>query len=156
MKATRKGSKGSTSSRDYSDGETVNDRVRRKQLWLLNTALLVIALLLPGVQFLAGSAKETTNQVLDENWRGSYDILFTHSDFHAEIAAAKNDLGLDLVEVNYGNIAAPTISAEQLSQVRETPGVAVAAPLGYLGAQPGLRSGRRFWCRGTRSRSMTA
>ena len=115
----------------------MNDRVRPKQLWLLNTALLVIALLLPGVQFLAGSAKETTNQVLDENWRGSYDILVTHPDFHAEIAAAKNDLGLDLVEVNYGNIAAPTISAEQLSQVRETPGVAVAAPLGYLGAQTG-------------------
>lgn len=111
------------------------DRVRPRQLWILNIALLIVGLMLPTVHMLSVAAKQITGDALEQNWRGAYDILVTNKDFLKRVSPGTNDLDLPFIENNYAVSAAPTLSVEQLQRIREVPQVELAAPIGYLGSQ---------------------
>lgn len=110
-------------------------RVRPKQIKSLTVALLVIAVLLPGVQLLARGAGAVTGGVLDANWRGAFDILVTDKGFEERVSPGVNEFGLGFLDPNYGGVAAPGLPVEKVTQVRDIAGVEVAAPLGYVGTQ---------------------
>lgn len=101
----------------------------------VNIALSMLGILMLLVQTIVNVTISTSETTIDRLWRGSYDILVTHQDFSEAVNIGTNEYGLNLVEPNYAGVAAPTISAEQLAQIRQTAGVEVAAPIGYIGTQ---------------------
>lgn len=115
--------------------------VKPGQLRSLTIALLVVALLLPGVQLLMRSANAVSNKVLDENWRGAFDILVTAKGFEEAVSPGKNELGLSFLDPNYGSVAAPTLSRDQVAEVAKLDDVQFAAPLAYLGVQVKVEHG---------------
>lgn len=113
----------------------MKSEVAPKQIKSLTIALIVVAMLLSGVQLLIRGAETVTNDVLNDNWRGAFDILVTHKDFEQQVSPGKNEFDLAFLDPNYGGVAAPTLSQEQVTAVAEITGVEFAAPLAYLGTQ---------------------
>lgn len=109
--------------------------VAPKQIPALTVALIVVALLLPGVQLLVRGANSVTGEVLNKNWRGAFDILVTAKEFEQQVSPGKNEFDLAFLDPNYGGVAAPPLARKQVAQVAQLAGVEVAAPLGYVGTQ---------------------
>lgn len=109
--------------------------VAPKQIRVLTVALIVVALLLPGVQLLVRGANSVTDEVLEGNWRGAFDILVTDKEFEERVSPGRNEFDLAFLDPNYGGVAAPVISREKVAEVAGVAGVEVAAPLGYVGTQ---------------------
>src|SRR6266571_9178263 len=65
------------------------------------------------------------NQIISQNWRPTYDLVVLPS--QAQIPADQN-LPADLLE-GYGG----GISIQQYEQIKNTPGIEVAAPIAYVG-----------------------
>ena len=98
----------------------------------LATVTVVVALIATAV--LGSGLEARTVSVLDENWRGAYDVLVTQ---------AGEDFGGGgtggLVDGNFVSTAgADGITLEQLDAIRGLDGVEVAAPIGMVGLQRGL------------------
>ncbi|RRD35557.1 hypothetical protein EII31_04145, partial [Leucobacter sp. OH2974_COT-288] len=68
--------------------------VAPKQIRVLTVALLVVALLLPGVQLLVRGANSVTDEVLEGNWRGAFDILVTDKEFEERVSPGRNEFDL--------------------------------------------------------------
>ncbi len=102
-------------------------RLWRTRLSVLSAAVLMLVVLSSGL-LQTGSAR-VLSQVLDEKWRGAYDILVRPAGQNLAAAATSG-----FVE---GNFVAVTgtggISLNQLKAIRKIDGVAVAAPIGLVG-----------------------
>lgn len=102
----------------------------RGQAWA--TVTVVVALI--ATAFLGTGLEARTVSVLDENWRGAYDVLVTQAgeDFGGGATGG-------LVDGNFVSTAGVDgISLEQLDAIRGLDGVEVAAPIGMVGLQRGL------------------
>ncbi|MDR2620406.1 MAG: hypothetical protein LBC29_04745, partial [Propionibacteriaceae bacterium] len=93
------------------------------------SALLACGLLL-AVVVLGARVNARVQAVLDENWRGSYDILVTVPGGGLDAVATAG-----LVDANFVATAGQGgISLEQLERIRAINGVEVAAPVGMVGS----------------------
>ncbi|RRD34945.1 hypothetical protein EII31_07390, partial [Leucobacter sp. OH2974_COT-288] len=72
----------------------MSKRVAPKQIRVLTVALIVVALLLPGVQLLVRGANSVTDEVLEGNWRGAFDILVTDKEFEERVSPGRNEFDL--------------------------------------------------------------
>jgi len=101
-------------------------RLWRTRLSVLSAVVLMLVVLSSGL-LQTGSAR-VLSQVLDQNWRGAYDIL---------VRPAGQDLGTEstggFVEGNFVTVTGKGgISLDQLKAIRKIDGVGVAAPIGLV------------------------
>lgn len=103
----------------------------------LTAGLLGGALLLSGG--LTNQADLVLGRVLDENWRGAYDLLVTSP--NADLGHCLDDQSV-LVAPNFaGQTSAAALSMSDLETIRGTAGVDVAAPIGLVGSLPSMERG---------------
>ncbi|NDL56810.1 ABC transporter permease [Phytoactinopolyspora mesophila] len=104
---------------------------RRERIFALVSVVLVVGLL--GATLAREQVEARVEALLDENWRGAYDILVT---------SAENDFGGDtdgFVEANFVSMAGESaIAADDLESIRAIDGVEVAAPIGFVGLLRGV------------------
>lgn len=102
-------------------------RVWRDRPRLVAVALLaLVSLAAAGI---SATAAERLQSVLDENWRGAYDILVTAEGNDADLAG--------LLAPNTLSSGAETLTLEDLALIRSVAGIEVAAPIGEV-IVPGL------------------
>lgn len=99
-----------------------------RRLWRNRPRLVALALL--GAVAVAASVMQSTaalvlQQTLDENWRGTYDILVTQRDKDPVKAGLLNSESL--VDATTGRLG-----MDDLATIRTLPGVEVAAPIGEV------------------------
>lgn len=105
-------------------------RVGRDRPRLVAVALLaLVSLAAAGI---SATAAERLQSLLDENWRGAYDILVTANGDQGDLAGllAPNTLSSD----------PQTLSFDDLAEIRAVSGIEVAAPIGEV-IVPGLSAG---------------
>jgi hypothetical protein len=97
--------------------------------------MLIAALVLLGLAVSATKMSQLTNirltQAVDRNWRGAYDILVTPRSHETTRSAAATSGLIEPDFLAYGGHGG--ISFAQLNAIRNTPGVAVAAPVSTIG-----------------------
>ncbi|RLP83309.1 hypothetical protein D9V34_08795 [Mycetocola lacteus] len=102
---------------------------RRAEVW----AVLCLAAALLCQPLTAGVGLAALQDAVDENWRGSYDILVR--------APAEDHFsgGPTLLDPNFANTSAPAIAPERVARVAEIDGVEISAPIGFLGRMGDVR-----------------
>lgn len=90
---------------------------------------------------LGAQVSSRIDAVLDENWRGSYDLLVTAPGDRFDAAGTDG-----LVDPNFVSTAGDAaISLDQVEAVRRIPGVEVAAPVGMVGLLRSVGQGAAVW-----------
>lgn len=105
-----------------------NWRGAKERLALLVVGAVVISVGLTYVVALAQTSKGTVQQLLEERWRSSYDLMVRPA---STPSAAERHL--DLVEPNYLLGLPGEISLDQYEIIKGIPGVEVAAPVAVVG-----------------------
>ncbi|MBM9433042.1 hypothetical protein [Flaviflexus equikiangi] len=104
----------------------------------------VIVFALVGLLVLSGAVLgrvgvSRAGDILEENWRGAYDILVTHEDGFESISPGRDANGFALVDDNYAAQTTRIISAEQLNQIDAVESVDLAAPVAFIGRVTNVR-----------------
>lgn len=74
--------------------------------------------------------EESLRRGVDDNWRGAYDLLITAD---MPMTPVSDRFGRALVDPNFGNVTATSLSPEVVNQIKGMADVEVAAPIGLLG-----------------------
>lgn len=74
--------------------------------------------------------EESLRRGVDDNWRGAYDLLITAD---MPMTPVSDRFGRALVDPNFGNVTAASLSPEVVNQIKGMADVEVAAPIGLLG-----------------------
>ena len=97
-------------------------RVGRDKPRLVAVALLaLVSLAAAGI---SATAAERLQSLLDENWRGAYDILVTANGNQGDLAG--------LLAPNTLSAGEKALTLDDLAAIREVPGIDVAAPIGEI------------------------
>lgn len=104
----------------------------------------VIVFTLVGLLVLSGAVLgrmgvSRAGDILEENWRGAYDILVTHEDGFEMISPGRDAHGFSLVDNNYAAQSSRIISNDQLDQIDSVDSVELAAPVGFIGRLSNFR-----------------
>ncbi|WP_054952054.1 ABC transporter permease family protein [Flaviflexus massiliensis] len=98
----------------------------------------VVVFTLVGLLVLAGAVLgwlgvSQAGNILEENWRGSYDILVTNEAGFKRISPGRDANGFSLIDDNHSSHTTNVISFDQLEQIDAIDSVEVAAPVAYIG-----------------------
>jgi len=99
----------------------------RRRAEVAATACLAAAVILAPAT--AGVGLAAVQSAIDENWRGSYDILVL-ADSSSLVSTSE---AATLLDPNFANTSAQPIPNDLAEAVDALPGVALAAPVGFLG-----------------------
>ena len=101
---------------------------------LVVTAWCLVALLVTAAVLGASRISTATAEVYEDSWRGRYDILATAPGLEEALSPGTDTQGLPLLDPNFSGVTTPTMSLDKLDQIRDLPGIEVAAPIGFLGS----------------------
>ena len=101
---------------------------------LVVTAWCLVALLVTAAVLGASRISTATAEVYEDSWRGRYDILVTAPGLEDALSPGTDTQGLPLLDPNFSGVTTPTMSLDKLDQIRDLPGIEVAAPIGFLGS----------------------
>lgn len=104
------------------------------------THVLIFSLV--GVLVLAGAVLgrlgvSRAGEILEDSWRGAYDILVTHEDGFQMLSPGQDPNGLALIDDNYAAQSSRVIGFDQLERIDAIESVEVAAPVAFIGRMAG-------------------
>lgn len=109
----------------------MNVRPRMRRTHVIVFAL--IGLLVFSGSLLGRIGVSRAGEILEDNWRGAYDILVTHEDGFERISPGRDANGFSLVDNNYASQTSRVIGFDQLDQINALDSVDLAAPVAFLG-----------------------
>lgn len=98
----------------------------------------ILVFVLVGLLVLSGAVLgqmgvSRAGDILEDNWRGAYDILVTHEDGFERITPGRDANGFSLVDNNYAAQTSRVIGFDQLEQIDAIESVELAAPVAFIG-----------------------